>query len=75
MENLNIVKMENSKNCIWWSCYKNANYEFYWEINTDVILVTKKRSGGLVIDSKLYPEGKVNASSVRSTINKYLKEI
>lgn len=75
MENLNIVKTENSKNCVWWSCYANAKYEFYWEINTDSILVTKKRSNGLVVEFKLYPDKKINAASVRTCINRFLKEI
>jgi hypothetical protein len=74
MENLEVVKMENSQKCIWWKCYIiNAKYEFYWEKGTDSILVTKTRSAGLQMESKLFPE-KLNAASVRACINKILKE-
>ena len=70
---MEVKKIENSKNCVWWSCDTDAKYEFYWEINTDSILVTKKRSNGIEVEFKLYPE-KTNAISVRACINKFLKE-
>lgn len=74
MENSNIVKLENTKNCVWWSCVIGGRkHEFYWEINTDEILVTKKRAAGLNVEWKIYPDGKVTAAKVRSTINKFIK--
>jgi hypothetical protein len=66
MENLNIVKTENSKNCVWW---KFESIEFYWEIKTGEVIVS---GGGY--DTKLYfaPAETAKAAGARAAIKQWL---
>ncbi|MBB1477839.1 hypothetical protein [Shewanella sp. SG41-3] len=68
MENSNILKIENSKKCVWW---KFENIEFYWEVRTGDVFV---KGDGVENKLSFAPAEEATAAGARKAIKQWLAQ-